>query len=126
MNQKLFIFTFPFVGHTNPVLAFCKELTQNHKHIEITMYSNTNFQPVIETCDVEFRDYNFKVKIQSDDVNASEKVHLGKMNRVSIDFAYEIAPKLLKDVLRDQPDMIMYDRSCLFARLTVEYILSEY
>lgn len=122
--KKIFIVTYPFVGHTNPILAICNDL--KNKNYDITIYSKKNFKELIEKAGARFREYNFEFKNRADEPDLAENIQLMRLACLSIDKAAVFSNQLLEDALNEKPDMIMYDKSTIYARLVVEYLLNEY
>lgn len=124
--RKVFIFSFPFVGHTNPVLGFCNKLREKNKNIEIIIYSRPNFKTFIENAGAQFRDYDIEMRSEDESPTIVNELNIFRLALKTVDFANKVAKRLCDDVLRDRPDMILYDKSTVFARLSIDFILNEY
>lgn len=124
--KKLIVFTFPYVGHTNPVLGFCKQLKTNYSHIKTIVYSTTNFKNLIEESGGEFREYPAKFPDTSDETSTVNDLTPIKIGLITIDLANKMAEILCQEVLKEQTDMIMYDKSSLYGKLIIDKILIKY
>ena len=63
--KKIMIFTLGYSGHTNPILAFCKELQVN-KNFKLIVYSQSKFKGLIEDAGAEYRSYDHEFITQAE------------------------------------------------------------
>ena len=63
--KKIMIFTLGYSGHTNPILAFCKELQVN-KNVKLIVYNQSKFKDLIEGSGAEYRHYDQTIVIKEE------------------------------------------------------------
>ena len=120
--KKVFIFTLPYAGHCNPIFGICKELKSKRQDIKIIVYSDLKFKSLFQNCGVDFRAY--KVAITNE--NWQSRIDGFQIASNGIDNANLIVNDLSNDVMRDKPDLIMYDKGNLCARFSIDYFINEY
>ncbi len=125
--KKVIIFTYPYVGHTNPILAVCNQLKIENKNIQIIVYSRKHFKQLIENTGAEFKDYNLnEMDTEEEDSNIIKELNIASLVCLSLDWANKLAENLINDVLDIKPDLIMYDQATIFGRLTIDCLLNKF
>jgi UDP:flavonoid glycosyltransferase YjiC (YdhE family) len=125
MKYKIFIITIPLIGHMTPLVASLKELTS--ANVQVIVYSTKKFQIPIEQCDAEFRELK-NVDREPIKINDSckDKVHLKLLVAFMLEKQMHIFEKtvvqVVRDILTDCPDLILYDDFAFYAKLTVRFL----
>ena len=122
--KKIIIFTVPFAGHTNPILAFCKELQAN-KNVKLIVYSQSQFKGLIEGVGAEYRTYNFEIKIETKE-NKNFEINMMKDIFDHTFLADKMIKHLYQEVLNERPHLIIYDNYAYFIKIPLKYILKEF
>ena len=117
-SKKVLIFTVPLVGHTNPILAFCKELTTN-KNVKIIAYSQSKFKGLIEDAGAEYRSYDHEFITQAE-------FNIVKNLYYQTNFADLVMKSLYREILNEKPHLIIFDDFAYFIKISLKYILKEF
>lgn len=120
MSKALF-FNIPAHGHINPTLPVVEELIRQGE--TIIYYDSNIVKEKIEATGVHFRAYEAlspAVRFNFDIDNAA--YNLMSIARVLIEFCEASLPFLLDAVRREQPDYIVHDFTCLWAKYTAEIL----
>ena len=126
-SKKVMIFTLPASGHTNPVLALCKELLLENK-FKVIVYSGSHYRKFFESVGAEFRQYD-GIKCNIFERNKGDKdpyYNPVKYIYDGVNSAYGMVGNLYQEVLKEKPDLVIYDNSAYFAKITIRYIFKEF
>ena len=104
--KRVFIYTAPYAGHCNPVFGICKRLLEKNVHTQISVYGDASFRSLFEKCGCEFREYKHStvVKAWTNQITGFQVASQG------LKIAQKLMVDACADVIRDNPDLIMYDK----------------
>ena len=124
--KKVIIFTYPAVGHSNPILAFCTELLRSDK-FKVIIYSQNQFKDLIQNLGAEYRGYDkIKISLFDDKIkNKNPDFDIIQHYLESSMTADKIIKQLYHEVLVEKPDLIIYDNYAYYAKILSRYILKE-
>ena len=108
-KKKVIVMVPPATGHVNPMCGLVYELCKN-PNIEVTFYSNEQYRGIIEKTGAKFRP-NAKSMFDSiDQIKLTgQKMLIGDILNMLIQFSYEQLPQLMSDVEKEKPDLILFD-----------------
>jgi UDP:flavonoid glycosyltransferase YjiC (YdhE family) len=125
MAYKIFIITIPLAGHINPVLATIKSLLK--KDFQIVVYSTKKFEKKILECNVEYRSLN-NAKCDTIRFKDTSKT-LSELIPVLLDQFLDIFDgsfaQMLKDIISECPDLVMYDGMAYYAKWIINYLIEN-
>jgi hypothetical protein len=127
-SKKIFIFSFPLTGHSNPMLAMVHQLIKTH-NCKVTIYSVNSFKTQIENLGAEYRmlhgvDYE-DVKTR---LNQSRKA--AEIVPTWFDLSHQLIDenvvRIAREIDADKPDLILYDRASMYAKWAIRLIAEAY
>lgn len=115
-------FNIPAYGHVNPTLAIVQELVRRgHK---VSYYLTEDFRDVVQATGAIFQPYESKIKEMRAVSPAANGT--GKPLQVGPTFIFEdkqfVPPQIIDRVRAEQPDVIVYDFMCTWARPVLDEI----
>ena len=120
--ETIFIFTYPYTGHCNPIFGVCRRLMeQNAERLKVIVYGDEKFRNLFEKCGAEFRTYKTPISDENISINVNPMTFL--LEAFSI--ANKNAKEIYKDVLEAKPSLIIYDKSPLFPKFMIEYFVQQ-
>jgi MGT family glycosyltransferase len=102
-------------GHVNPTLALVEELVRRGH--DVSYYLTEDFREIVEATGAIFHAYESKAKhiIEA----AHHDAFLLRLLTILQDMPY-VPPQIIERVRRDQPDVIIYDFLCVWAKDIVD------
>jgi hypothetical protein len=120
--KTIFIFTYPYTGHCNPIFGVCRRLMeQNVGKFKLTVYGDEKFRNLFEKCGAEFRTYKTPLGDENFSINVNPMAFLLK----ALSIANKNAKEIYKHVLEAKPSLIMYDKSPLYPKFMIEYFVQQ-
>ena len=113
--SKILYFGIPAHGHVIPVLPVAQELARRGE--TVLFYNTEAFRPSIERTGAAFRAYPDS-SLTADAI--AGRLQEGNMASVSVLFLHvteELLPFVLDQVGREDPELIMFDQSAMWARM---------
>lgn len=108
-KKKVIVMVPPATGHVNPMCGLVYELCKN-PNIEVTFYSNEQYRGIIEKTGAKFRPNAKSVFDSIDQIKImGQKMLIGDIINMLIQFSYEQLPQLMSDVEKEKPDLILFD-----------------
>jgi MGT family glycosyltransferase len=109
----------PGHGHVNPTLAVVQELVARGE--QVSYYLTEDFRAIIEAMGVTFRSYHSQIgQIINMNLNAMDNGNMSAFFQAPgfmIDEATHVLPQVLETLRAEQPDYIVYDGLCVWARI---------
>jgi MGT family glycosyltransferase len=119
--KTILFFSFPEVGHINPNVEFCKELTE--KDVKLIYYSFDKYLPKFAGMgNIELRKYPDSVTAYYNEVKDERK--LSKLMFVVFYFCAvteKLLPFTMEEVDREKPDLIICDPFAMWAKIASRY-----
>lgn len=130
-QKKAFVIVPPAFGHINPISGLVYELLRksngNNEGLNLTVifYGNEENRQAIERTGAQFRKYEksmFDTKDLQKDITRGSKNMMFFMLDAMLTFSHQILPSLIRDVEREQPDLIVYDQLFMPAKYMLEIL----
>ena len=120
--RTIFIFTYPFTGHCNPIFGICRRLTQQStQQVKLVVYGAEKFKRLFEECGAEFRTY--KTSVSTENVSTNFNPILLILQGLYV--ANKNAKEIYRQVLEAKVDLILYDKSALYPKFMIEYFIQK-
>lgn len=97
----------PGYGHVNPTLAIAQELVRRGQNV--IYYLPEPFQDAVQATGAVFRHYDSRLM---------KNVH----PNVMVEECRHVLPQVLDRIRVEQPDVIVYEASCLWARIVIQVL----
>lgn len=108
-KKKVFLFAMAASGHINPLAGIISELVKNNVHV--VFYSTAQFKPLVEKLGAEYREYTYYPTTLGQRKSLSESSNsVVKFLQDLVAFSIKILPDHIRDVERDRPDLILFDK----------------
>jgi MGT family glycosyltransferase len=108
----------PAYGHVNPTFAVGQELV-NRGH-KVIYYLPETFRETVQATGAEFRPYDSLMKQQQLPTIIQQRV--GAMPMMMADECRHVLPQVLDRVRADEPDVIVYETWCMWARIVIQVL----
>ncbi len=117
--KTIFIFTYPYTGHCNPMFGVCRRLMEqtNAERLRVIVYGDEKFRNLFEKCGAEFRTYKKAICEENISIDVNPMTFL--LEAFSI--ANKNAKEIYKDVLEAKPSLIIYDKSPMYPKFMIDY-----
>ena len=127
-KKRIFVFTAPFSGHTNPVASIVHELKSTNSSLDLIFYGTDQFRSLIEQTGATFRPYTYhdESKFKVDSVKNNRDNIIASFGYFMIDFSDHNLNDFIADVERDKPDLIMSDFHAMHARYLMRSLELRY
>jgi UDP:flavonoid glycosyltransferase YjiC (YdhE family) len=120
--KTIFIFTYPYTGHCNPIFGVCRRLMeQNVGKFKLIVYGDEKFRNLFEKCGAEFRTYKTPLGDENFSINVNPMVFLLK----ALSIANKNAKEIYKDVLEAKPSLVLYDKNVLYPKFMIDYFVQQ-
>jgi MGT family glycosyltransferase len=116
MTRYVFL-NMPAYGHVNPTLAVVQELVKRGQ--EVIYYLPEQFKDAIQATGAVFRSYESKLKGLSSIASASDTI-ADRLPILMVDESYHVLPQVLDRIRAEEPDYIVYDHMCVWARIVIQ------
>lgn len=123
-KKKAFVVFIAATGHINPTICVCSELVK--KGVDVSFYSVDKYKHLIERAGCKFVPYiNYPRELLIPQGLEHKNYILDYVNRF-LTFTDQEMPRLIDDVDREQPDMIICDQFSIHARFLSDIIKTRY
>ncbi len=108
----------PAQGHVNPTLAVAQELVRRGERV--IYYLTEDFRSAIEAMGATFRGYELQVSRLQTPGNSS--LQANPLPFMMVDESAGVLPQVIERIRADQPDYILYDTMCLWAKIAARVL----
>ena len=120
--KKIIILTSPYAGHCNPIFGVCSQLNKVETNTKILVFGDAKFKSLFEKCGAEFRLYPSSSLYDM----ISPKTDGFDLLVKGVDIANRNATGMCQEILREKPDLILYDKGTCFPKFILEYVMIQY
>lgn len=105
-------------GHVNPTFAVAQELVNRGQRV--IYYLPETFRGTVQATGAEFRPYDSLMNLTQ--VPAKTQQQSGAMSMMMVEECRNILPQVLDRIRADQPDVIVNEAWCLWAKIVVQVL----
>ncbi|HLZ60772.1 MAG TPA: macrolide family glycosyltransferase [Ktedonosporobacter sp.] len=125
---KYLIFPAPAYGHVNPTLAIAQELVRRGE--QVIYYLTEEFQATIEATGATFHPYQSTMgkmdpsarRLSNPTFSGDPNFMIRVMPLIRVKECQQVIPQVLEHIRAEQPDVILYDPMCLWARIVAQIL----
>jgi MGT family glycosyltransferase len=108
----------PAYGHVNPTFAVAQELVNRGQ--KVIYYLPETFRETVEATGADFRPYHsLMMQMQ---ISSVIQQRAGAMPMMMAEECRNVLPQVLDRIRADQPDVIVYEAWCMWARIVVQVL----
>ena len=114
-TYKILVCPVPLSGHINPLLPLLKEIMVRNKNVKVIVYTTVNFQSSVESIGAEFRMIELteflNIMNNQKPFNNKREFQLFSFlsNLLRLPGTYDVIQYCVKDIAKEEPDLILYD-----------------
>lgn len=113
--SKILYFSIPAHGHVNPALPVVRELVRRGERV--LFYNTEEFRPQSERAGAIFRAYPDSRLTASQIAGRLQDGNLAGVSVLFLHTTEDLLPFTMKEVAQEEPDLIMFDQSAMWARM---------
>lgn len=121
MSRYIFL-SVPAYGHVNPTLPVVRELVRRGE--QVSCYLTEEFRSSVEATGASFHPYESIMGKMQPPVRTPGKRAMGPggLPLMMADESRQVLPQVLEAIRAEQPDVILYDPMCLWARVAAQVL----
>jgi hypothetical protein len=126
-KYKIMCFPLPAEGHNNPLYPILNELINEHKNVEVIVYTHEKFRKNFENIGAVYKNLDFdESKIICLEPTDTKQFQGFNMMGKFLNFGMENSEYIAKEIDKQQPDLILYDYFAFYLNWALVYYKSCY
>lgn len=123
-NKKAFVIFIAATGHINPTVCVCSELVK--KGVDVSFYSVEKYRHLIERAGCRFIPYDHYPDVLLKQQSLQDKNYFMNFMTHFLTFTDREMPRLIADIDREKPDLIICDQVSVHARYLSDIVKLRY